>query len=284
MDISWLTHMQSADEYLQHAYEIPEDLPPLPMPDELFVSKWQEAKGREVPNFLADRLGLPAVDIAWREKNALEISFAHTLGGKLPVISTGSHEDFCAMEAILNGREEEGELPLTVNAFTIEARAEQIFCHRLILLNRAPYSNIPSEKLGITREDWLERSHRLRFAHECAHYETLRILGGMRNHALDEILADTMGQISAFGNFDADRQRIFFGLEKGKDTCTGRLSFYCRKVALEERPKVYLAVNDVLDEVAAEIGEMLEGKKTEWEILEALAVKSIAERMSHKEH
>lgn len=66
MDISCLTHMQSADEYLQHTYEIPEELPPIPMPDEPFASKWQEAKGRKVLDFLTDALGLPAVDIVWR--------------------------------------------------------------------------------------------------------------------------------------------------------------------------------------------------------------------------
>ena len=43
MSLSWLIQAQSADEYLQHAYEIPEDLPLIPLPDESFVSKWQEA-------------------------------------------------------------------------------------------------------------------------------------------------------------------------------------------------------------------------------------------------
>lgn len=153
LDAPWLMPPQSADEYLQHFYEIPEDLPPLPLPDEPFVSKWQEAKGREVPDFLADRLRLPAFDFVWRETAALGISFAHTLGGKLPVICTGCHEDFCSMEAILNGREEDRELPLAVNAFTIEARAEPIYRHRLLLLNRAPYSNIPAEEMGLSHED-----------------------------------------------------------------------------------------------------------------------------------
>ena len=279
MDVTWLKPPQSADEYLRHAYEIPEDLSPIPMPDEPFVSKWQEAKGREVPDFLADRLGLPAFDFVWRKLDVLEISFAHTMGGKLPTICTGNHEDFRAMDAILNGRGQSRELPLTVNAFTIEARAEPIHRHRLLLLNRAPYSNIPAEALGLSPEDWLERSHRLRLRHECAHYETLRLLGGMRNHALDEILADAMGQIAAFGDFDADRQRLFFGLEKVKDTCTGRLSFYCQRVRLEERPKVYRYVDEALEIVSRELGELISIGKGEAEMLMFLAERSIAERV-----
>ncbi|MBR0287363.1 MAG: hypothetical protein IJQ82_00120, partial [Selenomonadaceae bacterium] len=93
-----------------------------------------------------------------------------------------------------------------------------------------PYSNIDAENLSLTEQDWLEKSHAIRLRHESAHYETLRLFGGMKNHALDEILADCLGQIAAFGNFDADRQRIFFGLEKGGEKCTGRLQFYCQKV------------------------------------------------------
>lgn len=272
--------LQSAAEYLGHAYAIPANLPPIPLPDEAFASRWQETRGREVKDFLTDRLKLPAYDFMWWETESLSISFAHTLGGRLPVICTGSHEDFRAMDAVLNGREEERELPLTVNAFTIEARAEPIHRHRLILLNRAPYSNVPAEALGLSAEDWLERSQRLRLRHECAHYETLRLLGGMRNHALDEILADALGQIAAFGNFDADRQRLFFGLEKGNDTCTGRLAYYCQRVALKERPKVYARVNEVLDEVAGELKVMLARKATDREILVSLAGKSIAGRLS----
>ena len=133
--------------------------------------------------------------------------------------------------------------------------------------------------MGLSEEDWLIRSHRLRLRHECAHYETLRLFDDMQNHALDEIMADALGQIAAFGNFDADRQRVYFGLTKGKDACTGRLSFYCQDVAEEERPKVYRAVDCVLDAVAEELDGLSARKEGDMELLEALAGKSIAERL-----
>ena len=101
----------------------------------------------------------------------------------------------------------------------------------------------------------------------------------MRNHALDEILADALGQIAAFGNFDADRQRLFFGLEKGNDTCTGRLAFYCQKVSPEERSKVYRAVDEVLENVSRELSELISDGKGEAELLLSLAGRSIAERI-----
>lgn len=270
---------QSADKYLQRKYEIPAALPELPLADEPFAASWQEADGQAALDFLADVFRLPAFDFQWENRSALNISFTHTLGGRLPVIATESHRDFRQMAALLSAREEAQELPLTVNAFTIEARAEKIFRHRVLLLNHAPYSNIPAEKLGLPEKEWLERSHQLRRRHESAHYETLRLFGGMQNHALDEILADALGQIAAFGDFDADRQRIFFGLTKGGDTCTGRLSYYTQKIEPEECPKVYRAVDKVLDLVAIELRKLQKEKAGDEKLLMTLAGTSIAERL-----
>ena len=71
----------------------------------------------------------------------------------------------------------------------------------------------------------------------------------MKNHALDEILADCLGQMAAFGEFSAERQRIFFGLAKGGSKCDGRLNFYCQKILPDDLPKIYCAVDKYLDEV-----------------------------------
>ncbi len=269
----------SAEEYLKRRYELPEQMPELPLTDEPFVSLWVKKEGQVVLDFLSEEFELPASGFQWENIAALKITFAESLGGRLPVIATESHSDFRAMEALLNGRKKPQEYPPTVNAFTMQTRAKQIYHHRVLLLNYAPYSNIPAETMGIDEADWLMRSHKLRIRHECAHYETLRIFSDMQNHALDEIMADAMGQIAAFGNFDADRQRVFFGLTKGKDICTGRLSFYCQDVAEEERPKVYRAVDRVLDEVAEELNKLQARNAGDMGLLSALAGKSIAERL-----
>jgi len=113
----------------------------------------------------------------------------------------------------------------------------------------------------------------LRLRHEAAHYETLRILGGMKNHALDEILADALGQIAAFGNFSAARQRLFFGLNG--DKCTGRLQFYCQKVLENKRLLIYQAVDRVLDTVEEKISDALNENLSEKDILYMLSGQSI---------
>ena len=91
----------------------------------------------------------------------------------------------------------------------------------------------------------------------------------MKNHALDEILADALGQIAAFGNFNAARQRLFFGLHGYK--CDGRLQFYCQKVLEDERHLVYEAVDKALDIVEEKIREALSENLSEKTILYMLA-------------
>lgn len=232
----------TAVEYLAHCYKIPEQMPKLPLADESYIAQWHEINS--VEDF-KNKLGLTIENLDWQDSAGISIDFVETLGGKLPVINTENHKDFLNVEAVLNGKNTLSNFPPTVNAFTISAKNEKIRGQKFILLNRAPYSNISAEKLNLSDEDWLEMSHTLRLRHECAHYETLRIFGSMRNHALDEILADAIGQIAAFGNFSAARQKLFFGLHGSQ--CDGRLTFYCKKIADNERGKVYMAVDKVLD-------------------------------------
>lgn len=262
--------LMTAAEYLAHNYTLPKKFPELPMADENFISAWSLKENFDVLKILSREFFLPTENFDWENTAALRIEFKQTLGGRLPVISTANHDDFCQMAALLTGSELK-KYPLTVNAFTIPCRAEKIYRHRVILLNAAPYSNIAAEKIGLSVEDWLKKSYLIRLRHEAAHYETLRLLGGMKNHALDEILADCLGQIAAFGEFSAPRQRIFFGLAKGGVKCDGRLNFYCQKVLPTELPKIYHAVDEHLDEVEL----MAKNAANEFELFKVLASRAI---------
>lgn len=265
-----MENLITATEYLAYRYELPKIFPELPLADEEFISAWSAKENFDVLKFLSQEFKLPTEKFNWENIAALKIEFKQTLGGRLPVISTANHEDFCQMTALLTARELK-KYPLTVNAFTIPCRAEKIYRHRVILLNAAPYSNISAEKIGLSVEEWLKKSYQIRLRHESAHYETLRLLGGMKNHALDEILADCLGQMAAFGKFSANLQRIFFGLSKGGAKCDGRLNFYCQKVLPEDLPKIYRAVDEYLEEVE----RITQKAANEFEIFKILASQSI---------
>lgn len=250
---------QTAHEYFKHSYKIPAPKPTLPLADENFLSKWNEAaQAADTVKFLSSLFARQLI-----LRGIINISFTQTLAGKLPVIVTDNHDDFSTLAAYLMNREKRA-LPLTVNAFTIPALTASD-AHRIVLLNRVEYSMVNAEKMGLAASVWLEKSHKLRLRHEAAHYETLRIFGGMKNHALDEIIADTLGQIAAFGNFSAERQRLFFGLRG--DQCDGRLQFYCKKVMENERHLVYNAVDKFLPTLEEEINSALSQKLSDEEIL-----------------
>lgn len=265
-----MENLMTAAEYLAHSYELPKTFPELPLVDEKFITAWSAKENFEVLEFLSKEFELPTEKFDWNNIAALKIEFKQTLGGRLPIISTANHDDFCQMVALLTAREAK-KYPLTVNAFTIPCRAEKIYRHRVILLNAAPYSNISAEKMCLSVEEWLKKSYLIRLRHESAHYETLRLLGGMKNHALDEILADCLGQKAAFGEFSAERQRIFFGLTKGGSKCDGRLNFYCQKVLPDDLPKIHRAVDEYLDEVE----QMTRKTANEFEIFKKIASRAI---------
>lgn len=265
-----MERLMTAAEYLSHRYELPKTFPELPLADEKFITAWSLKDHLAVLEFLSQEFELTTEKFDWKDVAAMKIEFKQTLGGRLPVISTANHDDFCQMAALLTARELK-KYPLTVNAFTIPCRAEKIYRHRVILLNAAPYSNISAEKIGLSAEEWLKKSYQIRLRHESAHYETLRLLGGMKNHALDEILVDCLGQMAAFGEFSANRQRIFFGLAEGGSKCDGRLNFYCQKVLPEELPKIYRAVDEYLDEVE----HITKNAANEFELFKILAGRAI---------
>lgn len=270
-----MENLLTAAEYLSHKYELPEIFPELPLADENFICEWSAEEKGDVLKFLNENFSLPTEKFDWKNIAALKIEFKQTLGGRLPIISTANYDDFCQMVSLLSA-EEAKKYPPTVNAFTMRCKAEKIYRHKIILLNAAPYSNISADKMNLNEEDWLKKSYLIRLRHESAHYETLRLLHGMKNHALDEILADCLGQMAAFGNFSADRQRIFFGLEQNGEKCNGRLNFYCQKVLPNELPKIYRAVNEYLDEV-----ETLTKKiPNEFELFKILACQEIKNFLS----
>ena len=74
----------------------------------------------------------------------------------------------------------------------------------------------------------------------------------MKNHALDEVVADCSGQLAALGRYDASLQRKFFGL-KGFDLKDGgiapggRLGFYVKNLPEGAVSLVCRKVEEALD-------------------------------------
>ena len=208
----------SAREYLTHRYKL-DALANLPLADEPFVREWGNwlANPKDSPSGVKDVL-FDEATVTWLESTPV---------GKIPVIHTSSRESFERAVKTLYPGSATG-IPANVNAFTLKTKLPSLDGHRIIILNRSGYSALSGKELGMEEEEWLEKSMTLRLNHEICHYFSLRALGGMRNHVLDEIAADCAGQLAAFGAFRASLQRLFFGISQGSVLPGGRFSFYVK--------------------------------------------------------
>jgi hypothetical protein len=215
-----MTEPLTANEYLEHKYDVSKH-PALPLQDEDAAAKWDIwlARPETAPLTLQDIFSGSAE--AWLES---------TPAGRIPVIYTTSRENFLRALQFLNPGASALNVPASVNAFTINSRSEDAPGHRIILLNEAGYSGISGKETGMTEEEWIEKSMTLRLRHEACHYFSLRVLGGMKNHALDEVAADCAGQLAALGTLSAAHQTRFFGISEGSVIPGGRFSFYMKNL------------------------------------------------------
>lgn len=90
---------------------------------------------------------------------------------------------------------------------------KELYQDTFIILSGNGYSGVPAGELGLTENEWRERSVIIRREHECTHYLTRRLFGCMRNNMLDELIADYTGIVKAFGSYRADIFLRFIGLE-----------------------------------------------------------------------
>ena len=241
--------MMKADTYLSHCYAIPETPPVLPLADEAFASVWKEAEGAAARKFLSEIVDRDIALFPLQQEETLRILFAETLGGRLPVIVTDNRDDFLRVEALLNGREDLEDFPVTVNAFTMQARAKNIRNHRVILLGQAPYSNVPANLLGLDEEEWIERSCRLRFAHECAGRCTGRLSFYCRN-VLPWERTEVYRAVDATLDFLEDR--IYRFLTENKKRTETKESLSSAKTRLSDKKSKYELLSDLAGTSIAE--------------------------------
>lgn len=193
--------------------------------------------------FLAE--GKEAIGLELQCPEKLKLYFYQTLAGRLPVLYTEFRSDFELLVQVFSARNEPVLVPLSLGAYLIkgynnwdrvsEVRRQQAIeslipnlvaapndkyrsCQKeyqdcFMILSAGEYSGVTAEKMGFSTKDWRRLSLIIRQEHEATHYFTKRVLGFMRNHIIDELIADFMGIVMARGEYDPTWQLIFLGLE-----------------------------------------------------------------------
>ena len=104
---------------------------------------------------------------------------------------------------------------------------KELYQDRFMILTDGPYSAVPAADLGLAEGEWRRLSLLIRREHECCHYFTRRLYGSMRNHLLDEIVADYTGIVAAVGRFRGDwLLRFLAPAADGDGRTASRLELY----------------------------------------------------------
>ena len=184
------------------------------------------------------------------------LSTAETPAGRAEILYLTERETFIRAYRALAYRCEPKEIPDAVGAVTLRGlidwgkirrhRAEylaaggedwagefrrftsekQNYQSTLILLSRGEYSHVPAQAVGLDRETWLERSLTIRKYHELTHFVCRSLFPDRIDAIRDEVLADLIGIVAAFGSYDAALARRFLGIADGVFCGEGRLSHY----------------------------------------------------------
>ena len=168
---------------------------------------------------------------------------ADTPVGQVRVVTLGSRRDF---ELVLRGLmaakdgpltpipESQGAAMLTVfnwprihthlAAFPEKEREVELkrftavrenYIDTLVVLSRGPYSHVDAVTVGETDAEWLDHSDTIRRYHELSHVICRRLYPGDIAPIRDELVADAVGLIAAYGQFDLLLEQRFLGVQGG---------------------------------------------------------------------
>lgn len=192
--------------------------------------------------------------IMFRKPDLMTVEIYSSSAGSIPIITAADIYDFenLVRFAVYRGKE-------VRNLDKIGAMFAYGKTKRFIILSEKPYSGVTAEDMNLTNGEWEKKSRLIRCGHECTHYYTKRFWGSARNNLHDELIADFIGILDAFGIYRAKWFQQFL---------EGRLCVYVQglteKVAAE------------VERIAIEASEYLE----EWSVTDQCKSMTNAERIS----
>jgi hypothetical protein len=241
-------------------------------------------------------------ELQLNDPGGLELTLRQTLAGRIPTLTVRDRTDFASLVRAFTCRNEPAAVSGAMGACVVAglnnwdrvarhrarwsagqpsegggdwaeefkhlASRKELYQDRFIILSNGPYSGIPAKTAGLDESEWQRQSLVIRREHECTHYLMHRVLGSMKNNLQDEVIADFVGLVHAFGDYRADLALRFFGLEAHPAyRAGGRLEMYLGSPPLSDgaaavvRTLVFQTVRN-LEAWLREHGSMLEDAET----------------------
>lgn len=248
---------------------------PFQFPIQKGISQWSPYRSVTLKGKSAQDIP-EATGLVLQSPETLEIKMYKSIVGSIPVLIVSHEQDFKTIIQALAHKNEPKSIPASMGASIIKGlnnwdRIQQLkkiwkianpggrwatyfkqsilpkknlYQDTLIVLSTKPYSGLSAKKVGLSEEEWLRHSMDLRLEHECAHYFTLRHLGGMHVNMHDELIADYMGITQVLGHFRADWFLAFIGLSDKGYQPGSRLENYVGKSGLSD--SAFLILQDIL--------------------------------------
>ncbi|MDO5444394.1 MAG: hypothetical protein Q4F31_02100 [Eubacteriales bacterium] len=134
--------------------------------------------------------------------------------------------------------------------FTSEKRN---FLDTLIILSSGPYSAVSAEDMKMEQDEWTRASFTIRKYHELSHFFSRTLYPENLEAIRDEIIADMIGIIAAFGSYDTLAARRFLGIEGDSYRAGGRLQNYSEGKDIDSEMS---RANRIIDELSSAVAEV----------------------------
>ena len=186
--------------------------------DNDFITQWQEwIIFNEAADILNNKL-CSERPVSFESPEAITIEIYESAAGEVPVIVFGNTADFeNFLTNLIYKGERSDDISLMGSSFIYGKK------QKFLVLSKKYYSNTQPEFVGLSPEEWREKSMILRREHELTHYYTKKFYGSASNNLHDELIADFIGIYEAFGHYEARLFKHFMGIDGTHD---GRLPIY----------------------------------------------------------
>lgn len=180
--------------------------------DEGFIITWQNWLNKFTPSEIINKFICP---VNFIESENIFIEIYNSFAGRIPVIIFENTQDFEGFITKLFNRPENIS---QMGALFISGHTQ-----RFLALSKKFYSNVDPAYIGLSPEEWREKSITIRREHEITHYYTKKFYNSATNNLHDELIADFTGIYAAFHEYSARLFCHFMGIDGSHK---GRFSLY----------------------------------------------------------
>lgn len=186
--------------------------------DSEIISWWRDLASKFRADEILNEYICRKLPVKFLRPEGISVEIYASVAGEIPLVIFDDDKDFGQfITNLFYGGQYSPEVAQMGASFIYGKR------QRFLVLSKKFYSNTPPEVVGLSPDEWREKSLILRREHECAHYYTKKFYASAANNLHDELIADFIGLYESLGKYEARIFKYFMGIDGSHE---GRLSLY----------------------------------------------------------